>query len=453
MKKLLKILLSVMMAFTVIVIIAKPVKAQTHIDAIYIYVTEPYVGEKPDYDNSIISSPYHDGIRDATLIAWYESDDNKFRNAHEMDSEDTFKADKFYHIKYGSLSYQDPDVVIDSNTKIYINMVETDGKTMRFYTGKKLTRIYGDNRYFTSMAIADVMQREWQPASEVPLGLDEVFLTSADNFADALAVSYAAFNAGEQQPRPIIVVNEAKQDIVEEYIRENFRTSAKIWIIGGTKAVPEKIEKKLAKDYEVKRIAGNNRYDTNLKILETFGVSKYDSLLIATGTNFADSLSASATGIPMLLVGNSLNDDQKMFLQRNAGKWIYILGGTGAVSETVEKQIKDIIGGSPARISGANRYETSELIAREFFQGCSGVAIAYGKNFPDGLCGGPLAGRMNAPLLLVDEDHYSNARKFVKDFHVDWGYAFGGTGVISDTLFKKVLREQGICPIYIEKHE
>lgn len=452
MKKLLKLVLSVMMAFTVIVITTEPVKAATHIDAVFIYVDEPVVGEKPNYDNSIVSSPYHEGIRKATLIAWYESDDNQFRHAHEMKETDTFKADKFYHIKYGSVSYQDPDVVIDSNTKFYINMEPNDGKTMRFYTGKKLTRIFGNNRYLTSQAIADSMQWEWQPASEVPLGLDEVILASADNFADALAVSYAAYNVGAMQPRPIVVVSEGKQDDVEKYIREHFMTSAKIWIIGGKMAVPEKIEKNLKKDYEVKRIAGKNRYDTNLMILETFGVYQSDSILIATGTNFADSLSASATGIPMLLVGSSLNDDQIMFLKRNTDKWIYILGGTGAVSATVEKQIKDIYG-SPARIEGKNRYETSELIAREFFQGCSGVAIAYGGNFPDGLCGGPLAGRLNAPLLLVDDTHYENAQKFVRDFHVDWGYAFGGTGVISDALFRKVLNEKSICPIYIEKHD
>ena len=245
---------------------------------------------------------------------------------------------------------------------------------------------------------------------------------------------------------------EANQDFVEKYIRENFRTSAQIYIIGGTKAVPEKIEKNLKKNYSVKRIAGTNRYDTNLKILETFGLGSSGAILVATGTNFADSLSASATGIPMLLVGSTLNDDQKMFLQRITGKEIHVLGGEQAVSKAVETELKKYAS-YYERIAGGNRYETSELIARKFAQGSSGVAIAYGKNFPDGLCGGPLAGRMNAPLLLVDEDHYSNARQFVKDFHIDWGYAFGGTGVISDTLFKKVMREQGVCPIHTIKHE
>lgn len=436
----------------------------TALKAVYLYVDEePKAGNPVATVADVYTFPGNLYFENQA-IQWFENtvDDLTAGSLIETDAS-TYGDGKFYHptpmwktVVNGLIMSMGNFYYIDwETTEFYINGVKEDGKHMRFYSGKELTRIYGDNRYKTSMAIADVMKQKWQPGSEYEIGLSEVIIASAENFADALAVSYAAFNSGAEQPRPIVVVNEKNQDLVEKYIRDNFQTDAQVYIIGGTKAVPEKIEKNLKKDYSVKRIAGTNRYDTNLKILETFGVSKHDTILIATGTNFADSLSASATGIPMLLVGSSLNDDQKMFLQRVKDKWIYILGGTGAVSETVEKQIKEIIGGSPARISGANRYETSALIAREFFQGCSGVAIAFGGNFPDGLCGGPLAGRLNAPLLLVgeNESQYKYARKFVKDFHVDWGYAFGGGGVISNTLFKKVLREQGVCPIHEVKHE
>ena len=570
MKKLIKIMLSMLTVLSVIVIAGiKPVEASTHIDEIRITVVKPEAGEHPSYYSSKITcKPAVNNIVDKTQLFWYECDEENRANATEIYWDyDYFKAGKYYFLETDAL-IGDGDGYIDANTKIYVNDEQSDSRTwtyfightalkavylyvdtpkageqiasygdiytypysedfsnqplqwyvntvnsltseslteavsgkyeeqkfyhpssmcfniidglldvhnswysidwentvfyindvredwehMRFYTGKELTRIYGDNRYKTSMAIADVMKRKWQPGSEFDVGLDEVIIASAENFADALAVSYASFNPTKEQPRPIVVVNEANQDFVEKYIRENFRTSAQIYIIGGTKAVPEKIEKNLKKDYSVKRIAGTNRYDTNLKILETFGLGSSGAILVATGTNFADSLSASAIGVPMLLVGSTLNDDQKMFLQRISGKEIYVLGGESAVSKEIETELKKYAS-YYQRIAGANRYETSMLIARKFAQGCSGVAIAYGKNFPDGLCGGPLAGRMNAPLLLVDEDHYSYARQFVKDFHVDWGYAFGGAGVISDTLFKKVLREQGVCPIYELKHE
>ena len=53
-----------------------------------------------------------------------------------------------------------------------------------------------------------------------------------------------------------------------------------------------------------------------------------DEVLIATGKNYADSLSASATGLPMLLVDKNLTDSQKAFLQNTSRKFV-ILGGTG----------------------------------------------------------------------------------------------------------------------------
>ncbi len=58
--------------------------------------------------------------------------------------------------------------------------------------------------------------------------------------------------------------------------------------------------------------------------------------------------------------------------------------------------------GEVDRVAGENRYATSAAIAKRFFEEPTNVALAYGLNFPDGLCGGPLAYRNNAPLLLVN---------------------------------------------------
>ena len=425
---------------------------KTAIQYVYLYVDTPVAGQRRNNWGTIFTFPDTDDVNNDFFIYWLVSDYNDREQIQDMETSE-YEAEKFYHPeRVGDILKADSWYYLDEKTKFYINNEPEEPNKMRFYTGKELTRVYGDNRYKTSMAIADVMQNKWQPGSEVPLGLDEVILASAENFADALAVSYASYNPGAEQPRPIIVVNEAKQDEVEKYIRQNFRTSAQIYIIGGVKAVPEKIEKNLKKDYSVKRIAGTNRYDTNLKILETFGLGSSGTLLVATGTNFADSLSASATGIPMLLVGTTLNDDQKMFLNRIKGVEIYTLGGEKAVTKDVEKELKKYAS-YYERIAGDNRYETSELIARKFAQGRSGAAIAFGGNFPDGLCGGPLAGRLNAPLLLVAEGRYDNAKNFVRDFHVDWGMAFGGAGVISDNLFRTTLRERDVAPIIEIKHK
>ena len=447
MKKILKFLLSALMVLTVVVSNTQSVKAATHIDKVFIKVAEPVVGEHPNYDNVITSSPKHDSMRDATLISWFESDDDNFANATEMESSDTFKEGKYYQIMFGSVHIQDPDVVIDENTKFYINDELYDKNTMRFYTGLELVRVYGNNRFTTSFAISNSLVADAKTA--LSEGIIWVFLTSAENYADALAVSYAACRSAALAP--IVVVNEKNQNTVAQYLRDHYvEEYTTVYIIGGKNAVPAKIEKDLSKDFrEVKRIAGNNRYETNLEIIKEFGLNDKKTILVATGTNFADSLSASATGLPMLLVGKTLNDRQKKWLNElhkrelaGGAKMNYvILGGENAVSAAVEKDLKKY--GEVSRIAGSNRYETSKKIAETFFKECHVVTLAYGGNFPDGLCGGPLAYYHNGPVLLVNEENYSYGRAFVKAHpEITRGIALGGTGVLSDKLFRRVIREK-----------
>ena len=445
MKKVLKVFLSALMVLTVAVSTALPVKAETHIDEVYIKVKAPVVGEHPNYDNTITSKPSHDAMRSATLIEWYESDDNSFSHATKMEDTDKFKERKFYQIRFGSVVRQDPDAVIDDNTKFYVNNELYDTNGMRFYTGLELVRVYGNNRFSTSFAISNSLVADAKRS--LSEGLIQVFLTSAENYADALAVSYAACR--HDALAPIVVVNEKNRNTVAQYLRDHYvEEYTNVYIIGGKNAVPEKIEKDLSKDFkEVKRIAGNNRYETNLAIIDEFGLKGNNTLLVATGTNFADSLSASATGLPMLLVkGDDISDNQLAFMFENSFDKIYILGGEKAVSKGIEKTLSDFA--PVTRISGNNRYETSKKIAEEFFKECKVVSVAYGGNFPDGLCGGPLAFYHGGPVLLVNEDNYSYVRAFVKAHpEIIRGIALGGTGVLSDSLFRKVLRERTHAPI------
>ena len=39
-------------------------------------------------------------------------------------------------------------------------------------------------------------------------------------------------------------------------------------------------------------------------------------------------------------------------------------------------------------ITGKNRYETSAKVAERFFSAPEGAVLAYGEDYPDGLCGG-----------------------------------------------------------------
>ena len=154
---------------------------------------------------------------------------------------------------------------------------------------------------------------------------------------------------------------------------------------------------------------------------------------MATGSNYADSLSASATGMPMLLVGDKLTAEQKTFLGGANGKFV-ILGGTAAVSEEVENELKAF--GEVVRVKGSSRYETSIAIAERYFGAPSAAVLAYGEAFPDGLCGGPLATLIGAPLVLTHNDKLAAADAYVAD--VIFGYVTGGTARLTDATVQEI---------------
>ena len=168
-------------------------------------------------------------------------------------------------------------------------------------------------------------------------------------------------------------------------------------------------------------------------------------MLVACGTNFADALSASAVGEPILLVGKELNTKQEAFLESflpgvgETGLRSYefsIIGGTGAVPQRVEDQLKAL--GSVERVYGSDRYKTSVAVAERFFKGNQEtVVIANGNNFPDGLSGGPVATSYSAPLILLVDKVNDHAVKYFKDKEAYRLIIMGGNGVISDATPKR----------------
>jgi putative cell wall-binding protein len=258
-----------------------------------------------------------------------------------------------------------------------------------------------------------------------------VIVSSGEEFADALAGSYlaAVMNA------PILLVKDRNKEIaqVKEYIQANLNPGGTVYLLGGEKAVSKKMEYGLG-DYTIKRLGGNTRYDTNLLILQEAGVGDKD-IIVCTGLNFADSLSASATGLPILLVKDGLYANQKEFLKNNGGNFI-VVGGINAVNATVEKQLGSY--GSVKRLAGNTRYDTSVLVAKEFFNAPKSAVLAYAQNFPDGLSGGPLAYALKAPLILTDNNKPAAAVTYATGAGIKSGYALGGTGLISDKVVKNI---------------
>ena len=306
-----------------------------------------------------------------------------------------------------------------------------------------LFRASGDNRYLTALTAADVFMEKTHKSE-----LDTVVLACGSNFADALAGSYLA----AVKNAPIILIDDNnKAATVEKYLKEHVAKGGLIYILGGDKAVAPKFESDLKKaGFTVKRLAGSNRYGTNLEILKEAGIQG-NAILVSTGTNFADSLSASASGLPVLLVKDKLTAEQKDFLSNYNDKKIYILGGTNAVNKTVEGELGEY--GTIKRLNGANRYETSVKIAEEFLKDADTLVIAVGDNFPDGLCGGALAYQIGAPVILVKDGRADYAKKLVEKKHIEKGVVLGGTNALKDTLINEIFGRDPKTPVevYVKK--
>lgn len=286
-------------------------------------------------------------------------------------------------------------------------------------------RIFGKTRYETSYYIADALK-----AQQGVDKFDTVILANGNNFPDALAGSYLA----GVTDAPILMASKKNADTLKEYIKANVEESGTIYVLGGTSAIPDTILSGLD-GYTIERIAGANRYETNLEILEEAGVTD-QPLLICTGEGFADSLSASATGAPILLVKKSLTAAQKEFLEEYTGSDLYIIGGESAVNATLEKQLKAY--GDVTRIAGDNRYLTSTAVAEAFFPDAEVAVLAYAKNYPDGLCGGPLAMYRYAPLILTDTKKCAAATEYLHEKGIEVGAVLGGVGLISDDVVKTI---------------
>jgi putative cell wall-binding protein len=126
---------------------------------------------------------------------------------------------------------------------------------------------------------------------------------------------------------------------------------------------------------------------------------------VASGSDFADALSAAPAaahrGGPMLLVSQSaIPAVTSAELTRLAPQQIVIVGGTGAVGESVANELAGIA--TTRRIGGVDRYETSRFIVDDAFGNADVAYVATGLDFPDGLSAGAAAGAVDAPVLLID---------------------------------------------------
>lgn len=184
------------------------------------------------------------------------------------------------------------------------------------------------------------------------------------------------------------------------------------------------------------RVSGASRYDTAVAASQRFAPG-VPAVFVATGLNFPDALSAAAAvaniGGPLLLTApNALPSAVAAEITRLAPENIYLIGGTGAVSDAVYTTLSGMA--TTTRLSGADRYATSLAIVKATFSTPASAFIATGASFPDALAASGAAGGRGAPVILVDGSKPSlspAALQALSDLGVTDVTIAGGTGAVS----------------------
>jgi hypothetical protein len=209
-----------------------------------------------------------------------------------------------------------------------------------------------------------------------------------------------------------------------------------VYVLGGEGAISAATVSRLDElGFDVVRYGGANRFETAAIIADS-GLDGPSTILLATGANFPDALAggvaaAEANGAVLLANGSSPADATTVYLASHPGSTVFAVGGAAAAAYP-----------TATPIVGADRFDTSAMLAERFFDGPSVVAVSNGANYPDALSGGAHIGTLGGPLLLVlptelpqpTEDYLvGNAST------IDRAVVYGGTGAVNEVVRNAVL--------------
>ena len=284
---------------------------------------------------------------------------------------------------------------------------------------KSTTRVAGADRIQTAV---EVSKKYYESA-------DTVIVANYEQFADSLSASALS----KQLKAPILLVKKDQLDSV--VAQEIKRLGAKnVIVIGGEKSI-DKTKNSLSQ-YNVRTIAGANRYETSAKIAqEIIKRTGTTQAVIASGETFADALTvaplANKNNMPILLVqpNNIPKATQEVLKQIEE---VIIVGGEKTISKEVENKLPN-----PTRIAGANRYETAKKIYEYGFKDRKEVNIANGIVPADSL----VIGSIDCPILLAEANEIPEATKQAfKESKFEKVNVFGGENSINESVVKELIK-------------
>jgi len=187
------------------------------------------------------------------------------------------------------------------------------------------------------------------------------------------------------------------------------------------------------------RLAGSSRTLTAIEVSKEGWPDGSSAVVLTRGDDFPDALAgstlAAAYNSPILLTDSkSLSPETDSEIARLHPSTIYILGGIGAVSASVESFLSSKY--TVKRLAGSSRYDTAAAIASYLKDAgklkTTKAVIAYARNFPDALAISSWAAYNSVPILLSETNAVPDAtNSALSDLGITQTIIVGGTGVIS----------------------
>ncbi|UUC41492.1 S-layer protein SlpA [Clostridioides difficile] len=263
---------------------------------------------------------------------------------------------------------------INTTKKVYlaggVNSISKDVENELKNMGLKVTRLAGDDRYETSLAIAD----------EIGLDNDKAFVVGGTGLADAMSIAPVAsqlkdsngkLDATNGDATPIVVVDGKAKDI--NAATEDFLDNAQVDIIGGENSVSKDIEEAIddATGKEPNRTSGDDRQATNAEVMKETdyfekasvenyfvakdGSTKEDQLVDAlaaapVAANFGSTYdgkvaNGTVSPAPIVLATDSLSSDQNVGVSKSVsddgGKNLVQVGK--GIASSVMNKMKDLL--------------------------------------------------------------------------------------------------------------
>jgi putative cell wall-binding protein len=288
--------------------------------------------------------------------------------------------------------------------------------------------IAGTDRFGTAIAAS---QEEFPVADSAR----SVVLARSDVYADALVgTTLAADEHG-----PLLFANGGSLTAATQAeIQRVLPLGSTVFLLGGTSAIPDSVITTLTSlGYPTVRYAGTDRYGTALAVAAALGDPT--TVLLATGTNFPDALSAGPAaahlgGVVLLTDGSSLTSGVQSYLSSFPGT-VYAVGGPAAAADP-----------AATALVGADRYGTAVDVASDLFAAPVSLGVASGTAFPDALSGGAFEALSGGPILLSDPTSLpSETSSYLTDeeARILTTTTFGGSSALSSTVQSQIATAVG----------